>query len=153
NHAARLAHDFVRQRDEIDASPTQLQLSALERGELKNVVDETEKMRAGSTNLLDLLSRRSRERPIDLLHQDVREAEDRIQRGAQLVAHGREKCRALAVGGACAREVFSIRALGFSETTDELVECRREETHFVHRADRYELARRLGADMRHSADA
>ena len=94
-----------------------------------------------------------RERAVDLLHEDVGEAEDGVERAAQLVAHRGEERRALAVRGARAREVLPVRLLGLAEAPDELVERGREEADLVHRARGNELAGRLGADLGHAVDA
>ena len=153
DETARLAHHLVREAREVDATARELQLTALERRELEDVVDEREEVRARAADLLDLLAGRRRERAVDLLHEDVGEAEDGVERAAQLVADGGEEGGALAVGGARAREVLAIRLLGLSEAADQLVERGREEPDLVHRARGNELAGRLGADLRHAVDA
>ena len=110
-------------------------------------------VRARSADLLHLLARGRRERTVDLLHQDVGEAEDGVERAPQLVADGGEEGGALAVGGARAREVLTVGLLGLSEAPDQLVERRREEPDLVHRARRNELTGGLGADLRHAGHA
>ena len=109
--ARRLAHDLPRDGGEVDARARQLELPALERAELEDVVDEIEQVLARPANLLDLLARLGGQRAVDLGHQDVGEAEDGVQRAPQLVADGREERGAIAVGRAHALEVALVARL------------------------------------------
>ena len=60
--------------------------------------------------------------PVDLGHEDVGEAEDGVERAAQLVADGGEEGRAIAVGRAHALEVALVARLRGGEAADERVE-------------------------------
>ncbi len=106
-----------------------------------------------SPDLLDLFSGLGRQRPVDLGHQDVGEAEDRVERTAQLVADGSEEGRPIAIGGPDPREIALVARLRGREAIDEGVEGDGERADLVHRAHRYGLARRLRADVDHAAHA
>jgi len=80
--------------------------------ELEDVVDEIEQVLAGQENLLDLFPRGRRQRAIDLGHQNVREAKDRVERTAELVAHRGKERRAIPVGAEDALEVVLVVRAG-----------------------------------------
>ena len=149
----RLANDLASHGREVDPGARQPQLSALERAELEDVVDEIEQVLARSADLLDLFAGLGRERPVDLGHQDVGEPEDRVEGAAQLVADGREERGAVAVCGPHAREVGLVARLRRREAVDERVERDGERADLVHRADRHRLAGGLGPDVDHASHA
>jgi hypothetical protein len=148
----RLAHHLPATAARSTAA-RELELSALEGAELEDVVDEIEQVLARAADLLHLLARLGREWAVDLGHQDVGEAEDGVERAAQLVADRGEEGGAIAVGGAHALEVALVARLGRGEALDERVERDGEAADLVHRAHGHRLARRLGAHVDHPAHA
>ena len=149
----RLADHLVREDGEVDLRARELELSALDRAELEDVVDELEEVRAGAADLLDLLARVRREWAVDLGDQDVGEAEDGVERAPELVAHGGQERGALAIRGRRAREVVAVGPLGHGEPPDERVEAPGEHADLVERPYRHGLAGRLRPRPHHPADA
>ncbi len=110
-----LADDLPRDGREIDLRARQPELPALEGAELEDVVDEIEQVLARPEDLLDLFAGLGGERPVDLGHEDVGEAEDGVERAPQLVADGGEEGGTVAVGGADTREVVLVARLRGAE--------------------------------------
>ena len=78
----------ARDLDEVDLALFQGELVGFRLGEVENVVDDREQMIAAAGDVLDIGGiALIAQRPERLLVHDVREADDRVERRAQLVAH------------------------------------------------------------------
>ncbi len=153
NEPLRLAHDLVRDDGEVDLGARQFELAALDRAELEDVVDQLEEVRPRAADLLYLFARRRGEGAVDLGDEDVGEAEDRVERAPELVAHCSEERRPLTIRGRRPREVSPVGSLGRREPPDERVEAPGEEPHLVERSHRDRLAGGLRPFADHPAHA
>ena len=92
--------------DERDRLGRHRQLTRIDPREVQHVVDEREQMIAGAEDVTDIFTL-ARRQPFELEH--LGEADDRVQRRAQLVAHPREK---LAFGPVCRLRLLGVALLG-----------------------------------------
>ena len=83
---------------EADLGDLQADRAGLDLGEVEDVVDEREKIRAGGVDRLRELALLVREVAFRVLGQELRQDQQRVQRRAQLVAHVGEELRLVARG-------------------------------------------------------
>ena len=91
----RLSRDekVARQDGKVEVLLVKLDLASLDLGEVKHVVDEAEEMLAGAVHALERLGEARELRAFGLLPQHLGEADDGVERRAQLVAHIGEELR------------------------------------------------------------
>ena len=87
------------QRRDVESLEVQLHLAGLDLREIEDVVDEDQQVLAGSGDFLQI-GIEIEEVPLDrILLQHLRETEDRVERGTQLVTHVREEETLRSIGG------------------------------------------------------
>ena len=75
----------------VEGRQVQLHLAGLDLGEVEDVVEQREEVPAGVANVAEVVLLTVVEVAEHALQQDLGEADDRVQRGAQLVRHAREE--------------------------------------------------------------
>ena len=90
--------ELLQRRREIQALHQQAKLARLDFPEMQDVVDDAQQVVAGLANVVKVLALLAGHGPADALRQKVREADDGIQRGPELVAHRGEKAALGLVG-------------------------------------------------------
>jgi hypothetical protein len=83
---------------ELEGSESQLETVGLDLREIEDVVDEREQVVPRTVDVVDVLGLLLREVPEHPLAQDLREADDGVERRSKLVGHVREERRLVAVG-------------------------------------------------------
>src|SRR4029079_11245534 len=118
----------------------QVQAPGLQRGEIEDVVDQRAQVRAALAYHEQVFSRLGAERAIHLAEQHVGEAQDHVQRRAQLVTERGQKITALALVTERAAEIAPIRLLGGIEALDQSIERHRELPDLIDAAHHHGLA-------------
>src|SRR5205814_10608938 len=83
-----------RERRKLELHPSRLDLR-----EIEDVVDQSQLVLAGRENVLEVVGLLLVDAAEQTLQEDLREADDRVERRSQLVRHVREELRLVPVGG------------------------------------------------------
>ena len=79
---------------DIHPAFVELELTGFRLGEIENVIDDLQEVRAALVDVLRVFAvLRAADRPQRLTHHDLRESDDGIERRPQFVTHGREELR------------------------------------------------------------
>ena len=113
-------------RRELEGPRRELHLASLDLGEIEHVVDEHQQVLAAPLDDLDAFLLVGRE--VFRALEDLREAEDAVQRGAQLVAHAREEL-ALGLVGAIGGLFFELALVARALQGDLIAHPRQELLH------------------------
>ena len=98
--AAHDGQDRLHQLRDRDLAFAQLQLAGVDLGQIENVVDDREQVDAAGVDVLGIVQiARVAERPEQAVPQHLGETDDRVEGGAQLVAHIGQELGLGAVGG------------------------------------------------------
>ena len=89
DHRLGEVHEIFHRLDEGEGLRAEIQLSALDLGNVQDIVDQGEQMIAGQRDLPQIFSYRFR--ISEILFRDRREADDRVHRRADIVGHCRKK--------------------------------------------------------------
>src|SRR6516162_1487688 len=95
---ARGADHFVDQRRQIQRLGAQLELAGFDLREVKHLIDEAEQVGAGAMHAIERLQRIFRAEARRVCDHHLRQADDGVERSAQLVTHAGEEGR---FGSAC----------------------------------------------------
>ena len=84
----------------VDAEHRRLEdhLAGLDLGQVEDLVEQLEEVRAGVPDVVDILVLALVELAEHPVEEDLREADDRVQRGAQLVGHAGQELRLVVAG-------------------------------------------------------
>jgi hypothetical protein len=92
-HRSDRGYDALDRGDEIKGPEAKFKLPRLDLREVEHLVDEGEQMPGAHADHAELLGLFRAQRPGEPLQDDPGEADDRVERRAQLVRHGREESR------------------------------------------------------------
>ncbi len=84
---AKQCHRLLHDRSDIEALPVELHLARLDLGQIEDVVDQVEQVPAAPQNVLDMALLILPEGAEAGIEEQLREADDGVERRAQLVRH------------------------------------------------------------------